>query len=184
MLDRGLRYSLQGGSFEASRDQFTWNTVPSVTDFQDAVEDAFAAWMAVDPASGLGTDLSFVADLATPVVGLSPSLWVHDGGAEIDLLTYEDSITWNTDKSSLRGEAAFAGTGLGTVELTSPAPVSRTTRLWAQISSSTATTKRSGRWATKRGRSSFSGRQQVVAARSGFAGSPSSFLHNSHVSIQ
>jgi len=74
--------------------------------------------------------------------------------------------------------------GLGRVELTSPAPVSRTTRLWAQISSSTATTKRSGRWATKRGRSSFSGRQQGVAARSGVAGSPSMFLHNCGASIQ
>src|SRR5262245_48669469 len=33
-LDGGLRYSLQGGSFQAYRDLFTWNVVPSVPNFQ------------------------------------------------------------------------------------------------------------------------------------------------------
>ena len=50
-LDGGLRYSLQGGSFEAYRDLLHWpeSQVPSVEDFQLAVEQAFAAWTAVDP---------------------------------------------------------------------------------------------------------------------------------------
>ena len=65
-LDGGLRYSLQGGSFEAYRDQFQWfEEPPSVADFQLAVEQAFAAWTAVDPVTGLHTSISFVADLTT-----------------------------------------------------------------------------------------------------------------------
>jgi hypothetical protein len=68
-LDGGLRYSLQGGSYEAFRDLLRWQgEPPSVADFQGAVEDAFAVWESVDPATGLGTDLYFVPDLDTPVV--------------------------------------------------------------------------------------------------------------------
>jgi hypothetical protein len=48
-LDGGLRYSLQGGSFTAFRDLFTWQgTAPSAADFQNAVEQAFAAWTLPD----------------------------------------------------------------------------------------------------------------------------------------
>ena len=43
--------------------------LPSVEDFQLAVEQAFAAWTTVDPVTGLHTDITFVADFATPVVG-------------------------------------------------------------------------------------------------------------------
>jgi len=69
-LDGGLRYSLEGGSFQAYRDMFQWSGgVPSVADFQQAVEQSFAAWTSVDPVSGLGTTLSFAADLGTAVVG-------------------------------------------------------------------------------------------------------------------
>src|SRR6478672_4646551 len=68
-LNGGLRYSLQGGSFQAYRDLFAWNAVPSVANFQTAVQQAFDAWKATDPVSGLGSSLTFVPDLATPVVG-------------------------------------------------------------------------------------------------------------------
>src|SRR5262245_94060 len=55
-LDGGLRYSLQGGSFQAYRDQFTWSgSAPSVASFQQAVEKAFGAWTVPDPVSGLTT---------------------------------------------------------------------------------------------------------------------------------
>ena len=40
-LDGGLRYSVQGGSYEAFRDLFTWDIVPSVNEFQNAIEAAF-----------------------------------------------------------------------------------------------------------------------------------------------
>lgn len=66
-LDGGLRYAVEGRSYEAFRDLLTWNVVPTVPDFQLAVEQAFAAWTSVDPATGLGTNLSFVADFGTPV---------------------------------------------------------------------------------------------------------------------
>ena len=67
----GLRYSVQGGSMQAYRDLFSWNTIPSVSAFTTAVQQAFDAWSAVDPVSGLGTSLSFVPDLSTPVVGFN-----------------------------------------------------------------------------------------------------------------
>jgi len=76
-LAGGLRYSLDGGSFEAYRDMFQWTpSVPSVANFQQAIEQAFAAWESVDPASGLGTTLSFVADLATYAWRGPPKLFV------------------------------------------------------------------------------------------------------------
>src|SRR5262245_27945029 len=43
-LNGGLRYSVQGGSFQAYRDLFTWSSLPSVTAFQTAVQQAFDAW--------------------------------------------------------------------------------------------------------------------------------------------
>src|SRR5262245_23105071 len=58
-LDGGLRFSLQGGSFEAYRDLFTWQGgVPSVADFTTAVQQAFTAWTVPDPVSGFGTTVS------------------------------------------------------------------------------------------------------------------------------
>jgi hypothetical protein len=85
-LDGGLRYSLQGGSYQAFRDLLNWNTVPSVADFQLAVEQAFSAWTTVDPDSGLHTDVTFVADLETAVVGSGAIDGHNANGAEIDLL--------------------------------------------------------------------------------------------------
>ena len=67
-LDGGLRYSIQGGSYEAYRDAFQWaGAPPNVSDFQIAVEQSFAVWQAMDPETGLGTDLRFVPDFDTPV---------------------------------------------------------------------------------------------------------------------
>jgi hypothetical protein len=85
-LAGGLRFSLDGGSYQAYRDSFQWNSVPTVGAFQTAVQQAFAAWTSVDPASGLGTSLSFVPDLGTPVVGNATFGGVNTSGAEIDLL--------------------------------------------------------------------------------------------------
>ncbi len=84
-IDGGIRYSLQGGSYEAFRDRFQWNTLPTVEQFQGAIEHAFAAWTSVDPVSGLGTNLNFIPDLATPVVGGQTFTSINFRGAEIDL---------------------------------------------------------------------------------------------------
>jgi hypothetical protein len=97
-LDGGLRYSVSGGSYEAFRDQFQWKVPqPTVAEFQAAVEHAFSVWEAVDPATGLGTDLRFVPDFGTPVVAqpipdptLLPTNLIEyftlNPGAEIDLI--------------------------------------------------------------------------------------------------
>ena len=91
-LDGGLRYSVEGGSYEAFRDQFQWTSVPTVAEFQGAVEAAFAAWESVDPVTGLGTSLRFVEDLATEISD-DPGDPSNPGsftgvnyGAEIDLI--------------------------------------------------------------------------------------------------
>ena len=71
-LNGGLRYSLQGGSFQAFRDRFTWQAgQPTVAAFQMAVQQAFDAWTVPDPATGLTSQLAFVADVGTPVVGFN-----------------------------------------------------------------------------------------------------------------
>src|SRR5688572_14028218 len=55
-LNGGLRYSLQGGSYQAYRDTFTWSgAAPSVGAFQAAIQSAFNAWTVVDPLTNLGT---------------------------------------------------------------------------------------------------------------------------------
>ena len=95
-LDGGLRYSLQGGSFQAYRDLFTWQTLPTVAEFQSAIEDAFNAWTVIDPVSGLGTSLSFIADLATPVVGTGME-GINPNGAEIDLLAATNAVLWDSN---------------------------------------------------------------------------------------
>jgi hypothetical protein len=124
-LAGGLRYSLQGGSFEAYRDLFQWVTTPSVAEFQLAVEQAFAAWTAVDPATGLYTDLSFVADLSTPVVGTGTFNGFDAHGAEIDLFAadagdivtravakldaIEESVMLTSGTANYPGSAAISG---------------------------------------------------------------------------
>ena len=109
-LDGGLRYSLQGGSWQSYRDSFAWSSVPSVGDFQAAVQSAFGYWQAVDPVSGFGTTLSFNLDLATPVsTVVSGNLRL---GAEIDLFAF------NFGDTGLRADSFFNAGG-STVKLTS-----------------------------------------------------------------
>lgn len=102
-LDGGLRYSLQGGSYEAYRDLFTWDQTPSVEVFQTAIESAFGAWMATDPVSGLATDLWFTPDFGTAVDQTIVGQVRY--GAEIDLFGLTDAIHWNPGDSKLQAEA-------------------------------------------------------------------------------
>ncbi|MEM7625394.1 MAG: hypothetical protein AAF333_07185 [Planctomycetota bacterium] len=118
-LDGGLRYSLEGGSYQNFRDLLTWQTVPSVASFTRAVDNAFSAWSAVDPVSGLGSSLRFVPDLSTQVVGTGPDGYVNINGAEIDLFATNDAKFWNPGSSRLQAQSFFSTTSLSTVELTS-----------------------------------------------------------------
>lgn len=118
-LNGSLRYSLQGGSFQVYRDLFSWNAVPSVADFQTAVQQAFDAWTVTDPVSGLGTPLSFVPDLTTSVIGSNTgSGGVDPRGAEIDLFGSLDAGFWNVGNTGTQGETRFNTIG-STVTLTS-----------------------------------------------------------------
>jgi len=84
-LQGGLRFSVQGGSYEAYRDRFSWSSLPTVIAFQNSIESAFNAWTVPDPTSGLTTQLSFVANFQTAVVGSGGFQGVNFLGAEIDL---------------------------------------------------------------------------------------------------
>ncbi len=84
-MQGGLRYSVQGGSYEAFRDRFRWNVTPSVSSFQAAVDNAFAAWTSVDPVSNLGTSIAFTPDFSTAVQGTGIFGSLNPLGAEIDL---------------------------------------------------------------------------------------------------
>ncbi|MGD9722228.1 MAG: PEP-CTERM sorting domain-containing protein [Pirellulales bacterium] len=118
-LDGGLRYSMQGGSFQSYRDLFSWSSVPSVAAFQTAVQQAFDAWKAVDPISGLGTALSFVNDPSTLVVGFNSGGGGLDvRGAEIDLFASNDAGFWNVGNNGTQAETRFGDIG-STVTLTS-----------------------------------------------------------------
>jgi hypothetical protein len=119
-LDGGLRYSVQGGSFQAFRDLFTWQGgAPALASFQTAVQQAFDAWTVVDPVSGLGTKLKFVADLGTPVVGSNTgSGGLDTRGAEIDLFGSTDAFFWNPGNGGNQAETSFGDVG-STVKLTS-----------------------------------------------------------------
>ena len=96
-LNGGLRYSLQGGSFQAFRDRFTWQGgQPTVSAFQMAVQQAFDAWTVPDPATGLTSQLAFLADVGTPVVGFNNGRGGLDSrGAEIDLFGSNDAFFWD-----------------------------------------------------------------------------------------
>jgi hypothetical protein len=110
----GLRYSVEGGSLEAFFDQFTWNTAPTQDAFSQAFANAFNHWLDVDPATGLGTTISFTEDFSTAV---------HDGnsatpgfgnlrlGSEIDLFA--------TPLAAGSGFAQVSAFGAVGVELTS-----------------------------------------------------------------
>lgn len=103
----GLRYNMQGGSYEAFRNLFTWNTVPTVSAFQATVEQAFRAWEAVDPVSGYGTSLRFVWDPATAVKGVSTGHNFKEG-AEIDLFGSRSSFNWNVGNGTTQAETSVA----------------------------------------------------------------------------
>lgn len=109
-LDGGLRYSLQGGSFQAYRDLFQWTVLPSVADFQTAVQQAFSAWTVADPVSGFTTQISFVYDPNTAVVGTGAG-GVNVQGAEIDLLGTIDGQSWNPGSTGTQGETFFNAVG-------------------------------------------------------------------------
>lgn len=94
-LAGGLRFSVQGGSYQAFRDLFTWSGgAPTVAAFTTAVQQAFAAWTIVDPATNLGTAISFVDDIAnTAVFGISGFNSFDFRGAEIDLYGFDAGDT-------------------------------------------------------------------------------------------
>jgi tetratricopeptide (TPR) repeat protein len=119
-LNEGLRFSLQGGSFEAYRDLFSWaGSVPTVADFTQAVMDAFSAWTVPDLTTGLTTALNFVADVATPVIGFNIGNGGLDTrGAEIDLFGSDDAFFWNVGNTGPQGETRFGAIG-SSVTLTS-----------------------------------------------------------------
>jgi hypothetical protein len=85
--------------------------VPTVAQFQQAIQQAFAAWESTDTVTGLHSEVSFVADLATPVVGSGNFMVGDPDGAEIDLLAIDGG-------ASSRGRA-FIATTQPTVRLTS-----------------------------------------------------------------
>ena len=119
-LDGGLRYSLQGGSFQTYRDLFSWQgATPTVNNFKDAVTASFAAWTIVDPVSGLSSSLRFTEDLGTAVAGTSNGGGVNTAGAEIDLFGSTNATFWNLGNSRTQGETFFNTSGSTTVTLTS-----------------------------------------------------------------
>lgn len=123
-LAGGLRFSLEGGSYEAFRDQLTWGTVPTAAELQIAVHAAFDAWSTSDPETGLGTALYFVEDLATEVWdntgdlnNIGTFLGVNSG-AEIDLIVetphrnpgYLASVIFSVDLQSFHDVTLTSGT--------------------------------------------------------------------------
>jgi len=118
-LAGGLRYSVQGGSYLAYRNLFSWDVLPTVAQFQSAVEQAFNAWSSVDPATGLTTSLAFIADFGTGVIGANTGNGGLDvGGAEIDLFGSNDAFFWNVGNGGTQAETSF-GAIADTVTLTS-----------------------------------------------------------------
>ncbi len=118
-LEGGLRYSLQGGSYEAFRDAFAWRDGPPPAElFAAAVDAAFTVWTATDPETGLFTCLSFTPDFATPVnPGVVDRVRL---GAEIDLFAATAAVHWSAGSAVLQGESYFSDIGVaGTLVLTS-----------------------------------------------------------------
>lgn len=118
-LNGGLRFSLQGGSYQAYRNLLTWlGTPPSVAEFEQAVLEAFDVWTTTDPVTGLDTVIRFVPDLSTPV-STTLSGFVRLG-AEIDLLASNDGNSWNPGDNGTRAEVSFSSISVsGDLTLTS-----------------------------------------------------------------
>ncbi|MFN0012301.1 MAG: hypothetical protein ACKVS8_11735 [Phycisphaerales bacterium] len=117
-LNGGLRYSLQGASYQAYRDLFSWDTLPSVPDFTLAVNQAFSAWTSTDAATGLNTTISFTPGLTTSVAGTVGGGGINPLGAEIDLFGSRTATFWGNGNPGPQGECFFSTTG-STVKLTS-----------------------------------------------------------------
>lgn len=107
-LDGGLRYAMTGRTFEAFRDQFSWDVLPTLGAFTAAVQGAFSAWTVVDPVTNLGTALSFVYDPNSAVAGVAGG-GININGAEIDLIATTDASFWNPGNNGTQGEAWFDG---------------------------------------------------------------------------
>lgn len=118
-LSGGLRFSLQGGSFQAYRDLFSWSGgVPTVADFTAAVTNAFGNWTTVDPVSNFGTTIAFLPDLATPVS--SAVIGSVRQGAEIDLFGATSAGSWGVGSTGTQGETFFNSISVaGNLTLTS-----------------------------------------------------------------
>ncbi|WP_448563407.1 hypothetical protein [Thalassotalea ganghwensis] len=99
----GLSYSMEGGSYQAFRDMFSWDVLPSVAAFTYTVDSAFNVWSSIDPESGLGTNLSFSPDLSTAVVGVEGG-GIDRRGAEIDLFAADNAFYWNPGNNGRQGE--------------------------------------------------------------------------------
>lgn len=118
-LAGGLRYTVTGQSFETFRNEFHWDTVPSVAAFQLAVQQAFDAWTAPDPVTGLSTSLKFLPDLTqVPLVYTQFGGGVDPRGAEIDIVAQPYGGSWNLGDNRTVAETYFAGIS-STVTLTS-----------------------------------------------------------------
>jgi len=114
-LAGGLRFSVQGGSYQAFRDLFSWSGgAPTVAAFTTAVQQAFNAWSSVDPATGLGTAISFVDDIAnTAVFGIAGFNSFDFRGAEVDLYGF------NAGDTGTRAVTQFSASTFDNVTLTS-----------------------------------------------------------------
>jgi len=91
-LDGGLRYAVEGGTYQAYRDRFAWTSVPSVSSFEQAVNQSFNAWTTVDPVSGFGTSLRFKSNNSTAIVRGVGFGSLNINGAEIDLLASDAGV--------------------------------------------------------------------------------------------
>jgi hypothetical protein len=118
-LNGGLRFSMQGGSYQAFRDQLSWlGSPPTVAEFQATVEYALSCWSVVDPATNLGSPLSFVADFSTPVNPGIVGGYVR-AGAEIDIFASTTGSTWGVGSVFKQAETYVSRRSGSTVTLTS-----------------------------------------------------------------
>lgn len=116
-LNGTLTYALQGGSYSAYRDLFTWSGgTPSASAFQAAVEQAFGAWTVVDPVSHFGTSLAFTYAPSITPVGFGTGALIR--GAEIDLFGRTATDRWAVGNGTTQGETTI-DLDPGPVKLTS-----------------------------------------------------------------
>lgn len=110
----GLRYSVEGGSLADFFARFTWDIAPSENAFHQAFENAFDHWRATDPATRLGTAVTFTEDFGTAVNegnSASPGFGNLRLGSEIDIFA--------TPLAAGSGFAQVSAFGAVGVELTS-----------------------------------------------------------------